>query len=557
MISWSEDCGVATDELNKFFKQVDASGDITKQYEQYLVDTGKQTSAFSKITSSAKNVVKSFGAALASMAVNWVISEVIGLAVTAIDNFINREEKLREKISELQQDMSETESTISDISTQLDEINQKILDINKSGGITLVEEDELEKLKNSKTELENQYIIEQEKHNQQQKELEEKVEQALNSKHQSKYVTGQEVGETMNLVNGEIVTTQTSLDVYGSVNDVEELKLASAEMIKQQEELNSLRKQYNDELKSGGADKDTLEKLQNQIDRHEEKLDEASEHAKTLQEKNAELKEGLDSTSESYKAITEAETEYSNAIAATTDNTNNLSESAKKYRFKFLTKNYSNSDEWAEFIDGLDLDQLTILGNMSIDENASVENVKSAIEKIQKTVDENGYTVETSVEFDPTDVLTESDDKSSTATLADLQSEADLLKTIEDELSNNQQLTISSMQNIIKQYPEAATALGDYLTGIISQEELFEELQNIYKDDEQNYKSSLVSKNDADGNFFTAVMENNQDLFSDLSGNYQEDFENFKNFATAKAKIIAQIESLYKGSTTDYIDYII
>lgn len=104
---------------------------------------------------------------------------------------------------------------------------------------------------------------------------------------------------------------------------------------------------------------------------------------------------------------------------------------------------------------------------------------KKAMEKVQEEADKNPIEqgVEVKAFDDPTSLLTESDDKgTSAATLADLQSEADLLSTIQKELSENGKISVSSMQSIIKQYPEAKQALSEYLLGIISEEELFAEL---------------------------------------------------------------------------------
>lgn len=50
-------------------------------YQQYLKDTGKATSAFTSFTKKAGSVLKSFGVILGSMAVNWAIGKVIDIFV--------------------------------------------------------------------------------------------------------------------------------------------------------------------------------------------------------------------------------------------------------------------------------------------------------------------------------------------------------------------------------------------------------------------------------------------------------------------------------------------
>lgn len=171
---------------------------------------------------------------------------------------------------------------------------------------------------------------------------------------------------------------------------------------------------------------------------------------------------------------------------------------------------------------------------------------KKAMEKVQAEAEQNP--IEQPVEtFDPTSLLEESDDKTKTATLADLQSEADLLSFIQKEMSETGRIGVDSMQKIIKQYPEAKDALGQYMLGIISQEELFDQLQGIYEDDKNAYIYSLVEKSKYDGTFYSNLVNTNNDFFAGLSEAYGEDFSNYKNLAQAKQKIDDQLVKYLSG----------
>lgn len=177
---------------------------------------------------------------------------------------------------------------------------------------------------------------------------------------------------------------------------------------------------------------------------------------------------------------------------------------------------------------------------------------KKAMEKVQEEADKNP--IEQSVEVksfdDPTSLLTESDDKSKTATLADLQSEADLLSTIQKELSDNGKISVSSMQSIIKQYPEAKKALSEYLLGIISEEELFAELEGVYEDDKDAYIKSVVEKAKTDEDFFNTLKTNYPELINQLGAVYGTDVANWTTMEQAKVNITAQaiqqIADIYK-----------
>ena len=177
---------------------------------------------------------------------------------------------------------------------------------------------------------------------------------------------------------------------------------------------------------------------------------------------------------------------------------------------------------------------------------------KKAMEKVQEEADKNP--IEQSVEVksfdDPTSLLTESDDKSKTATLADLQSEADLLSTIQKELSDNGKISVSSMQSIIKQYPEAKKALSEYLLGIISEEELFAKLEGVYEDDKDAYIKSVIEKAKTDEDFFNTLKTNYPEPINQLGAVYGTDVANWTTMEQAKVNITAQaiqqIANIYK-----------
>ena len=174
---------------------------------------------------------------------------------------------------------------------------------------------------------------------------------------------------------------------------------------------------------------------------------------------------------------------------------------------------------------------------------------KKAMEKVQAEAEQNP--IEQPVEtFDPTSLLEESDDKTKTATLADLQSEADLLSSIQKEMSETGRIGVDSMQKIIKQYPEAKDALGQYMLGIISQEELFAELEGVYEDDKDAYIKSVIEKAKTDEDFFNTLKTNYPELINQLGAVYGTDVANWTTMEQAKVNITAQaiqqIANIYK-----------
>lgn len=183
-----------------------------------------------------------------------------------------------------------------------------------------------------------------------------------------------------------------------------------------------------------------------------------------------------------------------------------------------------------------------------IDEfNKVTEGINDADEAIQKWNEHKNNFSE--VPLDLTSQLTESDNKSKEATLADLQSEADLLKTVKKEISENGRVGVSSLQKIIKEFPEAKEAVSEYMAGLISQEELFQKLEDVYNTDAEQYKKSATEKVKASTEFWNKMIEGNSYLQDVLNDFYGDDYKNWTNLETTKAqsekKLISQLGSLW------------
>ena len=320
-------------------------------------------------------------------------------------------------------------------------------------------------------------------------------------------------------------------------------------MLLNQSRLDILNEEYNDKSNPSNKETKEYEKKKAQL---EKTRDDAKTIALDIQEEAKDQVEGLDSTSDTYKKVTEASQELSDALARLNNDWDSLSDKGKREdlssKISKEAKNLSSDDmkNIDNYLSTLSDDDLNILANVTFDEDTTVENLKETIKAAQEEA--NKSSVDLSVKtFDPTSLLEESDDKTKTATLADLQSEADLLSSIQKEMSETGRIGVDSMQKIIKQYPEAKDALGQYMLGIISQEELFDQLQGVYEDDKNAYIYSLVEKSKYDGTFYSNLVNTNNDFFAGLSEAYGEDFSNYKNLAQAKQKIDDQLIKYLSG----------
>ncbi len=492
--------------------------------------------------------IKGLGASLKSLVAAHPVLLAITAAIGAIyatvkivDACTTSFDELKDKISNLKQDVSDSESTLKDYKTQLDEINQKITEINNQDSLSFTDEQELENLKNQKTELENMYNIEKARHDLKQKELEDTANKYFNkkitpslSKEYKDYSVVDEDGFEKKL---------TKLDI---------MNLAKERMLLNQSRLDTLNEEYNNKSNPSNKETKEYEKKKAQL---EKTRNDAKKTALDIQEEAKEQVEGLDSTSDTYKKVTEASQELSDALARLNNDWDSLSDKGKREdlssKISKEAKNLSSDDmkNIDNYLSTLSDDDLNILANVTFDENTTVESLKEVIKAAQEEANKSSVDLPVKT-FDPTSLLEESDDKTKTATLADLQSEADLLSSIQKEMSETGRIGVDSMQKIIKQYPEAKDALGQYMLGIISQEELFAELEGVYEDDKDAYIKSVIEKAKTDEDFFNTLKTNYPELINQLGAVYGTDVANWTTMEQAKVNITAQaiqqIANIYK-----------
>lgn len=122
---------IADEDFKDFLGTVgDAKFDI-QDYQQYLIQSGKSTSAFTAFTKKAGTALKSLGAEMGSMAINWLIGKAIDIVVTGIDNWIHRAEKARERTSELFDEFKEMNNTLADHKKTVSELADRYDELSK------------------------------------------------------------------------------------------------------------------------------------------------------------------------------------------------------------------------------------------------------------------------------------------------------------------------------------------------------------------------------------------------------------------------------------------
>lgn len=415
----------------------------------------------------------------------------IKLAKLGMDNFQNWADgttaidKYNKSIEKSEQTISDNESSISDYNSQLDENKQKLTelqDLQTNGTITDAQKTEIENLEYQNALLDEKI---------------EKLKQANDEELKAQARTAEnkfntqfnESGDDTKSTNAKDVIERVSKD-YGGNGSYEGIGWTQA---------------------LGGNDNDKsvaqLAKLKLATDAYNQAVSdfENSENDVTREDVDN-AKETLDILTQDFEKNRES---LYNSLT---------SEMEKMEKTKgtdaFNQQAYDSMKSWLEIF------------------QQCVPEYKKAMDKVKDEAKNNPIEQPVTFTKDPTSLLTESDDKSKTANLADLKSEADTLKSLQKELEDTGAIGVDSMQKIIKQYPEAKEALYDYMTGVKNEAELFADLENIYNDDKSQYINSLVEENKANEDFFASIKQNYPEVISVMKSLVEEvtpDLETLKN----------------------------
>ena len=462
---------------------------------------------------------------LATTPAGWATLATVAIVGTTVA--IAKHTKSLKDLQETAQDSkSAYDSTISEIKSINDELKttkDRISELQNKDSLTFSEEEELEKLKKTNDELERELRIK------------EAIAQTQGQK--SANDANAAITKKSEKYNLSYSDNGTSFDTGDRIDAAQWNIEQAIQNNKELEDLYSKRKEIEDKFNNDASQfQDDKEWKQN-----EKNIESKKAYIKTVEEQAVTYIKALmdedDALYDSNGNVIAGQEDLVNKLKALYGNYDdyNQDETYSDTFVKLLQDKGISEDAANEIKSQLSDDEIkkTSVDILPyIDENATVESVREAIKKAQEEADKNPVDGTVTFTKDPTSLLTESDDKSKTANLADLKSEADTLKSLQKELEDTGAIGVDSMQKIIKQYPEAKETLYDYMTGVKNEAELFADLENIYNDDKSQYINSLVEKNQANEDFFASIKQNYPEVISVMKSLVEEvtpDLETLKN----------------------------
>ena len=118
-----------------------------------------------------------------------------------------------------------------------------------------------------------------------------------------------------------------------------------------------------------------------------------------------------------------------------------------------------------------------------------------------------------------------------------------VIKEVNAETNKSGTISIKTLSNIQKKYPELIDVVNEYIAGIKSESDVISALEGVYNDDVKNYKNAVKAKMLASESFYQNLLDNNANLINDFKDKYGIDLKNYKTVEEAKLAIQAQAEA--------------
>lgn len=580
-------------------KQVLVTAGLSEEQALAQLQSWKMVAANTGLTAStttASNAIKGLGASLKALAVAHPILLAITVtlgaiagAVKIVDALTTSMKEQREAFENAQQDYTDACTKLDELKTKLSETTSRIAELiekSNNGTITLVEQAELDKLKLTNEELrlmvQNQEEVKKQKAKEASDEAyktytrENRMEADDTASKQEQYYQASSDADGFHV--GAFLDRASELSDFDYAIKANEQKLE--EFQKQNEELQaqlnaisdeSLKAQYQHSI-------DLNNNLISNYTNSNEKLKESAE--KMAEETFSDKIEKFEAFKQTLMNSMNSDGTFDNPQYQAMWNDMQKKE-MDLYRYTGRSAEWNtvkldsiiDDKSYQAIVDKLktalnegtltedDIKGIDVLNDKLNDTDLILEDGQSAaqlfikyLNKLKETQDGIGGTTSSNFD-DPTDMLrdlTDKDRKDNTTNLADLKNEADIIKEIQSELEETGNIGVDSMKKITKQYPEANKALSDYMQGIISEQELFSQLETIYENDKNQYIQSVVDKSQTDEEFFNAVMTNYPELYNELSSLYGNDVDNWSNMEQAKLEITNKAIKELAGVWSDY-----
>lgn len=485
------------------------------------------STAFKGLTASIWGTIKATLIFLATNPVGWAISAVailggVALAYSAINVTIDEQ---REKVAELTEEYSSQKTVLENLNSELETSISRMKELENIdvGKRTLVEEEELEKLRETVRLMEVQQQIEESKLALANKKLLTESVELVEKQNKSKLRFKRADSES-----------NASFEEYSDYD--KELSNVASTKKKIEDAMIELENETTENGRESWAR--YIKELDTKLSKYETKLSTSAKDAvSTLSLLNEVPEAKRDSAwNESFNLATEMVDRYYKTLSKTEQ---------KKYEFDKVMSdsNYSGSVKELQKVA-----KTTGLTKESFDEIASTE-LKAFFYDSSLSIED--FVKELNLAIVASGKLSDENENLNEG-LAALSDNYTLLKNVEKEINEERQISASTLDSIISKYPLMQEYIDDYILGLIDEKELLHELENAYIDDQNSYLESSVSKLQTNTKYYNKIKENAELYLKNMGIIDKTDLENIKTLADAKGKVweyyYNQIQKMAKES---------
>ena len=125
--------------------------------------------------------------------------------------------------------------------------------------------------------------------------------------------------------------------------------------------------------------------------------------------------------------------------------------------------------------------------------------------------------------------------------LADLEDKAQLRNSFKDIKNAGKALDVSTLQDIVKTYPQLESAVAGYLAGLVSVDELYQSFDELYQSDLSVYAEYLAVKNQDNEQYYRNLLGYLSDDIINKGNSYGVDLKNYKSYGEAKLALDAEL----------------
>lgn len=526
-----------------------------------------------KTSSKAAAIGMQFFVSIINMAAMALASWAISKGIEWLNNYAHRVERASEALQEHADKLKSAKEEIDSLNDELKTNNDRIEELQSHGSLTLVEQSELETLQETNQQLETTLSLKQQIASLEANETKSKAVDSYNKLTTSSFINAKKndnladtsridyLQSTIGFINkGKRIDNNDSADeiidshsLKNNKNDINEL-LAAYNLLKQQKSEVESKIRELDGKDDSQSVKD-MKTYQEQLSSIDTLFGSASSSISTYLSNMQAVKDTLEGLKNQGIALDSVQEEtLNNAINSLNIIYGIIGKVEKKYSDMTSgeKKNYilnalgDSSESTKKYINNLSDDDLNIVGELTFDENTTVESIKAAIKKSKEEVKRNPITGE---------ILYSSDFKTLNDSLSSLSNNAELLSKVNKEISNTGIISAENLKKINEafpedKYPDMTKALVQYQKGLITTQELFDELEKCYDQDKTEYIKALTKKSLMDTEFLDTMKTNYPLLFNELQGLYGEDLSCWKSLEQAKldisAETVSQIAKLYQ-----------